>query len=204
MNTLLTLLQSLPWEPLAVALALAYLVLAAREKLACWSCAFVSSAIYVALMWQARLYMEAALSVYYVAMAVYGYRQWRRGGPGNRALPITTLRPSAHVAILGATLLLTLLSGSVLSRYTGAAMPFLDSWITWASVITTYLVARKVLENWLYWLVIDSISVVVYLNRGLEQTSGLFVVYLVLAAIGYRDWRRTYLNHGTTCTALLS
>lgn len=204
MNTLLTLLQALPWEPLAVALALAYLVLAAREKLACWACAFVSSAIYVVLMWQARLYMEAALSGYYIAMAVYGYRQWQRGGPGNRALPITTLGPSAHVAIIGATLLLALSSGFVLSRYTGAALPYLDSGITWASVLTTWMVARKVLENWLYWLVIDSISVAVYLNRGLEQTAVLFVIYLVLAAIGYRDWRRAYLSHGHTSTISLT
>jgi nicotinamide mononucleotide transporter len=203
-NALLALLRALPWEPMAVALALAYLVLAVREKLACWSCAFASSAIYAGLLWQARLYMEAALSVYYVAMAVYGYRQWRCGGPGNRALPITRLGPRAHVAIIAATLLLALLSGSVLSHYTGAALPYLDSGITWASVITTWLVARKVLENWLYWLAIDSVSVVVYLNRGLEQTAVLFVIYVVLAAIGYREWRRTYLSHGTTRTAPLA
>jgi nicotinamide mononucleotide transporter len=71
-------------------------------------------------------------------------------------------------------------------------MPYLDSFTTWASVITTWMVARKILENWIYWFVIDSVSIVLYVNRSLHLTAVLFAVYLVIIVFGYRDWRRTW------------
>lgn len=192
LTTLMAMIQALPWEPIAVLLAIGYLVLAVRENLLCWWCALGSSAIYTVLLWNAHLFMESGLNVYYMIMAGYGWHQWRRGGPGNRSLAISTLRPRTHLAIGVLIVVSSLLSGSLLARHTSAAWPYLDSFTTWASVITTWLVARKVLENWLYWLVIDTVSIALYFDRGLYQTAALFVGYLVLATIGYLDWRRTY------------
>jgi nicotinamide mononucleotide transporter len=79
----------------------------------------------------------------------------------------------------------------LLTHFTEAAMPYLDSFTTWGAIVTTWMVARKILENWIYWFVIDSVSVYLYISRELYLTSGLFLLYLVLIVIGYRAWRRS-------------
>ena len=89
-------------ESLAVVLALAYLLLAAREHIACWACAFVSTAIYTVVFWDASLLMEAALNVYYMAMAVYGWQQWRYGGAAHEGGSIRALRRRQHGLIVTA------------------------------------------------------------------------------------------------------
>jgi nicotinamide mononucleotide transporter len=178
-------------EAVAVFCAIAYLLLAARENLWCWLFAGVSSALYVWIFWDVRLLMESLLSVYYVVMAVVGWQQWRSGAAGQ-GRAIVTLRCSQHVLLLGAMVLLALASGWWLRDNTDAAWPFLDSFTTWASAITTVLVVRKVLENWLYWLLIDSISLYLYLDRGLYLTALLFAAYLLIVVFGYMQWRRQY------------
>ena len=186
-----------PWEAAAVVFAIAYLLLAVREKILCWAFAFVSTAIYTVLFWDVSLVMESALNVYYMAMAVYGYQQWTRGGGNGNApqeLAIRTMSARQPAVVITLIAILTLVSGYLLGEYSTAAWPFVDSFTTWASVITTYLVARKYLENWLYWLVIDSVSVPLYIDRGLNLTAMLFVAYIVIAVFGYIGWRRHYLE----------
>jgi nicotinamide mononucleotide transporter len=179
------------WEITAVVLALAYLVLAIRENIACWFAAILSTSIYIVLMYQAGLYMESALQVFYIAMAVYGWYSWKHGeGPGNR-LPVRSWPLKRHVAPLFLILLFTLASGLALSRYSSAAMPYLDSFTTWGAIVTTWMVARKIIQNWHYWFIIDSVSVYLYVSRGLWLTALLFVLYLVLIVIGYREWRKS-------------
>lgn len=181
-----------PWEGCAVTLAIAYLLLAAGENILCWYCALISTAIYTALFWNVSLLMESALNVYYMGMAVYGWHQWRRGGDDHHGVAIRTLQFNHHVLIIVAVGALTAVSGFVLSRNTGAAWPYVDSFTTWASVITTVMVAWKILENWLYWLVIDSIAIPLYIDRGLYLTALLFAAYLVIAIAGYVTWRQRY------------
>lgn len=195
------LLQSLfSLEALAVVCAIAYLLLAARESLWCWYFAFVSSALYVFIFWDVSLLMESLLSVYYVVMAVVGWQQWRSGDKQN-GRPIVTLRWQQHVGLLAAMLLLALASGWWLRDNTSAAWPFVDSFTTWGAAITTVLVVRKVLENWLYWLLIDSISLYLYVDRGLYLTALLFAGYLVIVVFGYLHWRRQYLQQSSTLTS---
>ena len=180
------------WEGCAVVLAIAYLLLAVRESILCWYCALVSTAIYTALFWNVNLMMESALNVYYMAMAVYGWHQWRFGGSEHHGIAIGTLRPKQHLSIIVSVAALTVISGFLLSRNTGAAWPYIDSFTTWSSVITTVMVARKILENWLYWLVIDTISIPLYVERGLYLTAFLFMAYLVIVIGGYLTWRKRY------------
>ncbi|CAH0992540.1 hypothetical protein SIN8267_02673 [Sinobacterium norvegicum] len=178
-----------PWEMLAVALAIAYLLLALAENNWCWLCAFVSTAIYTVLFWHVSLLMESALNIYYMGMAVYGWQQWRRGHEGG-ALAITRWRLPQHLVVLALIAMLTMVSGFIMSRNTDAAWPYIDSLTTWASVITTYLVAKKVLENWLYWVVIDAVSIFLYLDRSMNLTALLYVAYVVIAVFGFLAWRR--------------
>jgi len=174
-------------EACAVALAIAYLVLAIRQNVWCWLAAFASSLLYLVVFFMARLYMESLLQIFYAAMAVYGYRQWRYGGVDHAGVKITTWTLQRHAAVI---LVIAAASGSIgwIMSHTNAAFPYVDAFTTVAAIATTYMVARKVLENWLYWFVIDGVSVFVYLARGLELTAALFVLYLVLIVVGFRRW----------------
>ncbi len=179
------------WEVTAVVLALAYLVLAIRENIACWFAAILSTSIYIVLMYQAGLYMESVLQVFYIAMAVYGWFSWKQGGGSDHKLSVSSWPLNRHAAPLVLILLLTLASGFVLSRYSDAAMPYVDSFTTWGAIVTTWMVAKKILQNWHYWFIIDSVSVYLYVSRGLWLTALLFILYLVLIVVGYREWRKS-------------
>ena len=174
----------------AAALALIYLLLAIRQRIECWAAAFLSSCLYVWVLFGAHLYMESALNAFYAAMAVYGFWQWQ-DGRGGSALQVSHWTLSRHTAGALAVLAASLLSSYFLRRYTVAASPFIDSIITWASVFATFLVARKVYENWHWWLVIDSAGLCVYFSRRLYLTMLLFGLYLVLIVFGMRQWRRS-------------
>jgi len=181
-------------ETVAVVLGIAYLLFAMRENSLCWYCAFVSTGIYIWIFGDVNLYMESALNAYYMVMAVYGWYQWQRGGTGSAGVQISYWGLNNHVAAIGLVLALSVISGYLLSQSTEARMPYIDSFTTWGSVITTYMVARKVIENWIYWIVIDSVSIFLYIDRELYQTAGLYSVYLILAVIGYITWRNAYLK----------
>jgi nicotinamide mononucleotide transporter len=177
-------------ELLAAALALIYVPLAIGQRLSCWSAAFVSSVLYVWVFFSARLYMESALNAFFAAMAVYGFWQWRRGREGS-ALAVSRWPPIRHMLALTGIAVAAAINAYVLARFTPAANPFIDSMLTWASVFTTFLVARKVYENWYWWLLIDSISMCLYFTRHLYLTMLLYGVYVVLCVIGMREWRRS-------------
>ena len=182
-------------ELTAAVLAVAYLLLAIRQRLSCWFAAFVSSCLYVWVLFAARLYMESVLNAFYAAMAVYGFWQWQRGR-GGAALAVTRWSSARHAGALLGVVALSLVSSFFLRRFTPAAWPFVDSMVTWSSVFATFLVARKVYENWHWWLVIDSVSLCLYFSRHLYVTMLLFGVYLILIVIGMREWRRSLPSTG--------
>lgn len=176
-------------EIIAAGLAAVYLLLAIPQRLECWAAAFVSSCLYVGVLFGAHLYMESALNAFYAAMAVYGFWQWQGGG--GAVLAVRRWPMMHHLAGFSSVIALSVVSAYFLRRFTPAAWPFVDSMVTWSSVFATFLVARKVYENWYWWLVIDSVSLCLYHARGLYLTMLLFGLYLVLILIGIRQWRRT-------------
>lgn len=177
------------WEVLAVGLAVLYLVLAIRQNIWCWAAAAASTLLYLVIMFQAGLYMESALQLFYLAMAAYGWNAWRGRDVEGQPLNVSTWPISRHLAAVAVVVLLMVLSGEFLSRYSEAALPFLDSFTTWGAIIATFMVAKKILENWIYWFVIDAVSIGLYFSRELYFTAVLFAVYLVMIVIGYRTWR---------------
>lgn len=178
------------WEMIAVILAVAYLLLAMKESLWCWYAAFVSTLIFTVLFWDASLLMESGLQIYYLGMAVYGWYAWKYGTKDHEGVQIHTWSPGKHGMALAGTLLAAVCSGYLLEQNTNAAWPYVDSFTTWGSILTTYMVTRKVLENWLYWLVIDGISIFLYWDRGLYLTALLFVAYLVICTFGFFNWQK--------------
>lgn len=181
-------------ETLAVVFSIAYLLFALKENSLCWYCAFFSTAIYTWIFGDVRLYMESLLNVYYLVMAVYGWYQWRRGGESHQGLEISVWSFRQHGLAVVAVILISVLTGYLLTQNTDARLPYLDSFTTWGAVLTTVMVARKILENWLYWIVIDTASIYLYLDRELYQTVVLFSLYVILAIVGYVIWRRRYLG----------
>ena len=178
--------------------SLSYVILAARENRACWPAAMMGSGIYVVVFFQYQLYMDSALNVFYVAMAIYGWLTWKTAREQSTtashipAVKIHCLSKQTHVYGLLAVALLTLISGSYLANNTDAAFPYLDSLTTWSSLFATWMVVNKVLENWLYWIAIDVLSLYLYINKGLFFTSALFVLYIIIAGYGYWYWRQRW------------
>ena len=185
-------------ELAAVLLAVTYLLLAARNNRFCWIAAFFSSIIFVAVLWQANLFMDTLLNAYYIIMAVYGWLCWSAvKSPEGRASNVEETsanqianKPAQfHLLSILLIILLSLVSGYLLGRYTEAAYPYLDSLTTWSALFATWLLAQRILENWLYWLAIDTLSIYLYYQKGLHFTVILFVIYVIVAAYAYLHWR---------------
>ena len=179
---------ALEWS--SVALALAYLALAIRQSLWCWPAAMLSTAFWLLVVVDARLYMDAALQVFYFAMAIYGWRQWKSGGFEGTGVRVHWWPASRHVLVLSAIAAVSAVFGYMLSS-TEAAFPYLDSLTTVAAVVATFMVTRKVIENWIYWLVIDSIYIYLYIERSLYAYAALYAIYLVMVVFGFLAWVRS-------------
>lgn len=178
-------------EVIAVLAAVLYLGFAIREKIVCWFFAAISTAIYAWLFIEAKLYMESVLNVFYLAMAGYGWFVWSSGRDDGHERPIVVWPLKTHVIAIVVVVVLSVASGYSLSNYSDAAFPYIDSLTTWFAVWGTFLVARKVLENWWYWLLIDITSIFIYWSRDLQLTSLLFAVYVFMIPIGLISWTRS-------------
>ena len=180
------------WEYIAVALSMAYLLLAIKENLWCWPAAFFSTLIYTIMYWNGALLMESLLNFYYMYMAVFGWVVWRKGKANQAQRLITSWPVNRHIILIALTTLASLAIGYVMQNYTHADFAYLDSFTTCFAVVTTYLVAKKVLENWLYWIVIDAASMYLYYEKGYYPTLVLFIFYTIMAAWGFKTWYEEY------------
>jgi nicotinamide mononucleotide transporter len=180
-----------PLEAASVILGIAYSLLAVRRSRWCWVCGGLSSAILIYLAARARLPMQSALQVYYVAMSVYGFRSWVRHEEAADSV-VTTWPVRAHLGAWIVILALSALSSRWLAAETGAAWPFLDSVTTWASLVATWLVVRMKLENWLYWIAIDVVLTYLFIAQQLPFIALLFVAYLGISVTGFVAWFRSY------------
>ncbi len=185
-------LSWLSLETLAVLCAIAYLFLAIRENIYCWYFALVSTVLYAWIFRGVNLYMESALNIYYVMMALYGWFCWKTPKTKIKRLKIKSWELSRHIKVVSMICFMSIISGVMLDLNTSARLPYLDSLTTWGSVITTFMVARKVLENWLYWIVLNSLSIFLLIDRELYQTATLFMIYIVMSVAGYIHWRAIY------------
>ena len=166
---------------------LGYLGLIAFEKKAGWWFGVAGSLVSVWLFIRVNILAEALLYLYYVWMGVYGYFHWKYGGRKEDRLPVTTRGPGFHIRVLVVGSLLTVAAAQGLD-YLGSELIYADAATTVFSLITTWMVARKILENWIYWIVIDAFSVWLYAERGLPIYAGLMGLYSVLAIAGFFLW----------------
>ena len=172
-------------ESVAVFFSILYVILATQESIWCWGAAVIRVSLYIYICFFAQLSAETGLQVFYLLMAFYGYYIWNKK---EQSLQISEWSIGKHFFIITIGAILTFLLGFYTSIYTSAKMPIIDSFTTIFSVFATYMVVKKILGNWLYWIVIDIVSIYLYYSRDLHLTSLLFIAYTIIAISGYLSW----------------
>ncbi len=178
-------------EAIAVIAGLTYVVLILRRNRWGWVAGACSSSIYILISARAKLPMQSLLQAYYVVMAFYGWFSWKRNAEqeGGRIYRWTLRR---HLLTALTLLAVSALSAQFLALETQAAWPLLDSFTTWTSLVATWMLARSVLENWIYWICADLIMVCLFVLQGYPYTAGLFFAYTVVSVLGLRSWLLRY------------
>jgi nicotinamide mononucleotide transporter len=178
-------------EVIAFVLALAMVGCNIREIHWGWPLAAISSGLYFALFWRSKLYGDAALQVFFAAMALWGWLQWLRGQrEDGSALAVSRLTPSGRIWTLAACTVLWPVTGLFLKHFTDTDVPWWDAFPTAVSVVGQFLLGRKFIENWLAWVAVNLVSVGLFAYKGLWLTAGLYTLFIVLSFVGWRAWQR--------------
>ena len=180
-------------EIFAVIFALLYLFLAMKQNIACWYAAFISTLIYIIIYWDVSLYMESLLNFYYLLMAIYGWINWNKKSQIDKNYVISWSYQN-HIVVILLILILTVISGFSLQK-TDAVYPYFYSFTTLASFITTFMVAQKILSNWIFWIIINSVAIFLNFDRELYLTVILLMTYQVMSIYGYYQWRKSYYEY---------
>jgi nicotinamide mononucleotide transporter len=165
--------------------------LTTRQKIWCWPVGIVSVAAFIVVFFRAKLYAAMGLQAVYVGLAAYGWYAWLRGGEGHSALRVSRLPRRMAIGLFALGAAATAVASYSLRTRTDEAMPWLDGFTTSFSLVAQWMQARKFLENWTVWVVVDVAYVGMSLSQGLTLTAGLYAVYVGLALLGFRDWRRS-------------
>jgi nicotinamide mononucleotide transporter len=190
-------------EAVAVSFGIACVALTVRQSLWCWPAGLVQVTLYVYIFYQARLYSDVLLHGIYVGLQVYGWHHWMGGGVRREEpLPVTRLTGSQMGLLALGVAGGAFAWGEIMDRYTDAAAAHLDAFIAVASLCAQVLLARKKLENWLLWILIDLVAIGVYWSRDLRLTAGLYTVFLVLCMAGLVSWHRSFARAGAADPAL--
>jgi len=178
-------------EIAAVVLAILYLVLAAFQNIWCWLAAAISSILYVKICFDAQLFIETGLQVFYLIMAIVGYYNWQKNSLStNDEKRVSNIKVKEFLIGLLCCSVISFAMAIWFQQNTNAKLPWLDAPVTIFSVWATWLVIQRVIENWLLWIVIDSIAVYIYWQRDLNITAFLYILYTFLALIGYFKWKK--------------
>lgn len=179
-------------EIAAALMGVAYILLAAKESQWCWLFAFFSTLVYTVLFWEGQLPMQALLNFYYMGMAIYGFWAWQTHGKQTATLSISRWPWFWHLGFMALGVVVSALVSTYLQKTGQSQSPVLDAYTTVFSVLNTWLIARKVLENWLYWAVIDGAATLLYVQTGYYATAALFVLNTILAVVGFISWVKLY------------
>nr|WP_322862934.1 nicotinamide riboside transporter PnuC [Malaciobacter molluscorum] len=190
-----TLLETSIYEIFAMLLSILYLILAIKQSLWCWPAAFISTSIYIILFFDADLLMDSFLNFYYLIMAIYGWYSWKFTNNINKKneLKVSSLSITKNTKDTFTLIIISLILGFFMKNYTTADYAYIDTFTTVFAIYSTYLLAKKVIENWIYWIIIDCISIYIYINKQFYLTAILFLIYTILAFIAYVQWKKEYI-----------
>lgn len=182
------------WVEIAGAIiSFIYLYFSIREKSALWIFGFLSSLLYIWVFFHSKLYAEISLQLYYLVISIYGWITWRQKSVTTHetVLHITRITSIQHIVLYFLSAVgVYFIYYFVLVYLTDSPVPLADSFVGSLSVIATYMLAKKKIENWLVWIVVDAFAAGLYFYKGLYPTTVLFVVYTVMAVVGYFQWKK--------------
>lgn len=179
----------LEWVGTVTGFACVYL--AAKQSIWNWPVAIISVAAYCILFYEYKLYGDAALQLYFMGTSVYGWYYWIKRKEAH-AKPVVSLSRQGYANTVIAVALLSVLLGFFLKHFTDTNVPFADGFCTAISFVAQLLMTRKVLQNWILWIVADACYVPLYLYKNLDLTAVLYALFLAIALMGYIEWRRTW------------
>ncbi len=186
--------QQTPLEISGVVTGLICVYLAAKNNILNWPFAIVSVIIYIFIFFESKLYADMGLQVYFLVMNIYGWYFWGKHAKTASKTPVSRIKPSEVMISVFAIIAFTAIIGFLLRKNTDAAFPFIDSFCTACSIVAQVFLARKVLENWLIWIFVDIIYVGVYLSKNLDITAAMYAIYIIIALMGYVQWRRDWMK----------
>jgi nicotinamide mononucleotide transporter len=190
-----------PIEIAAAAFGIASVFLSARQNVWNWPLGIVNVALYIIVFHDAKLYADMGLQAVYVVLAVYGWWHWLHGGANRSTLPVSRVPPREAALVAISFLVGTAALSTLLSRATDASLPLADSALTAASLVAQYMMTRKYVECWLVWIVADVAYVAMFIYKSLWPTAGLYLVFCVLAVVGWRQWRASLREQSAPETA---
>jgi nicotinamide mononucleotide transporter len=189
---MMQLLQELSFlEIVGLLSGIGYVVLAARAHVWCWPIGLINVAVFLFINYEAKLYADTALQVVYLILTLYGWYKWvEKPDNSTEALYISTTTSKQWIYLSGIVVIGAIVMSVLLDRYTDTDVPRWDAIVTSLSLVATWMVAQKKLENWLVWIVTDVLYVGLYYYKGYMLLTILFVIYIVVAVQGYFYWRK--------------
>ncbi len=187
-------------EVLGVITSLIYLYFSVRQIIWLWPFGILSSALFIWIFFSSKFYADMGLQVYYLAISIYGWIYWSRGGDrqtGQEKLPVSRISVRLAWVLTGIGILLLLGIVAILKFLTDSDVPWGDGFTTAASILATWMLARKIIEHWLVWIVVDAVAASLYVYKGLHPSAVLYIIYCVIAVLGYFQWKRDLEKNGT-------
>ena len=185
-------------ELLGAILGFAYIGFSIRQNILTWPVGLLTSALYVLVFFNAKLYADMGLQMYYVVISIYGWYEWLYGSQSNEKteLKISRLSINLGLKLSAISVLIFIPIWFILSNYTDSSVPVADSFATALSIVATWMLARKILEHWLVWIFVDAFSAGLFWYKNLMPTVILFIVYTVMAAAGFIEWKKELASSG--------
>jgi len=180
-------------EIIATVTGLIYLVYSIEGKIQLWFFGLVTSILYIFVFFSSGIYADMGINAYYVIISIYGWYHWKfPGDKVKKELPVSRIRFKQALLIMLVSVFLWVLIAFILIYFTNSQVPWYDAFTTAFSITATWMLARKILEHWLIWVVVDLASLILYVYKGLYPTSVLFLSYTVLAIYGYFEWLKSW------------
>ncbi|MBS7256311.1 nicotinamide riboside transporter PnuC [Flavobacterium branchiicola] len=161
-----------------------------RQNIWCWFFGLLQVVLYCYVFYTSKLYSDMILHIIYIFLQFYGWYSWKYGGANKSTLRITLLTNT--IFWIGLTVLSTALLGYVMQTKTDASFPYEDAFITVASLVAQYLMIKKILGSWLFWIIVDVVAITIYFYKGLYFTTALYTLFLIMAIMGYLEWKKAY------------
>lgn len=178
-------------EIVGALIGFAYIYFEIKQKIWLWPCGIVMALFYIYIFFESKFYADMSIQFYYIGVSIWGWHLWLKKSERDNTHEISTLSRRLGLRLLSVTTLIYCVISYLLIYYTDSPMPYWDSLTTSLSITATWMLARKIIEQWLVWIVVNFISVVLYVIKDLHATSILYFVFGVLAIVGYYQWKNT-------------